>query len=759
MTISWMPVLPLWAIAAIVLALLVLLLHGSMVLAKKRLPLPWIATLGVLRVAIVLVFGICMLQPIISFRRTVEEGTPLLVLLDVSKSMGIKDAAAPAGRLPDALQWLGNSGLQSSLAGRANVHWFAFDSHARTVNAGDAASLATNGASTRYAESLSDAWELYRQQRSEGAPVVPGGRVLLVSDGHDSGARDIAEVARELFLTVDTLAPASAPPDAAAQRVDIAHVQAPRRVLLGAESRFAVALRQEGLAGKTLTLELKEGEKPVATQPFAFAAGEREKTVGIAFRPEEAGLKEYTIGIAGAGKLDAARVENAGGDGGAPSRKFSVQVVGARNEVLFIEDSWRWEFKFLRRIFEDDPSFTLTAFLSRGQNAFVQLGEPERRTQVAGFPQTHAELAGFDTFVLGSADPRRWPRGFPESLRQLVEEDGKSVIVIGGPNLSEMMKHPAIAELLPVELSPESATPVTGPVAVRVTADGMAAPFFAMPGGVPAAFWSSLPPVDQIYPALRKKPAASVLAESAQLGNSYGRFILMAEHTVGRGRVLFIGTDTLWKWQMLATTTEGPTPYQVFWQQALRALAPIRQSAGNVGLFIEPDRSRHEPGQTVVLRAEVRSERPLVKPRVQAQVTLPDGKQLPLDFSPDTNAPGIFTARFAAAMPGQHKVAATVVADDKTAADVLIAFDVEENTAELSAQHINEANLARIARDTGGQRIDRANPATWKSLAALEKVPVTRTETVDLWNRFALIIVLVLLLGADWLLRLLRGFA
>ena len=72
-----------------------------------------------------------------------------------------------------------------------------------------------------------------------------------------------------------------------------------------------------------------------------------------------------------------------------------------------------------------------------------------------------------------------------------------------------------------------------------------------------------------------------------------------------RGRVLFIGTDTLWKWHALAGTTEGPTPYQVFWQQALRTLAPVRQSAGNVNLFLAPERSRYEPGQTVVLRAEV----------------------------------------------------------------------------------------------------------------------------------------------------------
>lgn len=41
----------------------------------------------------------------------------------------------------------------------------------------------------------------------------------------------------------------------------------------------------------------------------------------------------------------------------------------------------------------------------------------------------------------------------------------------------------------------------------------------------------------------------------------------------------------------------------------------------------------------------------------------------------------------------------------------------------------------------------------------MEKVPVTKAETVDLWNGFALILLLSALLGADWLLRLLRGFA
>ncbi len=750
MTISWMPSLPLWAIGLVTFALLALLVHGSFVLAQKRLPRRWIATLGLLRIAIVLVFAICLLQPIVSFHRTVLEGPPVFVLLDTSKSMGIKDSAAPTSRLTDAVQWLESSGLRNNLASRPNAFWFAFDAHARPVLPADLPALEATGTTTRYAESLADAWEFYRQQRTDGLPVVPGGRVLLVSDGNDADTRDVAEVARHLGLTVDSLAPAAASAGVDKARVTFAQVQAPRRVLLGAESRFAVTMRQDGLAAKPLQLQIKEGDKLIATQPFTFAADQQEKMVSVSFHPEEAGLKEYTIAIEG---LPAGNTESPG------SQHFSVQVVGARNEVLFLEDSWRWEFKFLRRVFEDDPSFTLTAFLSRGENSFVQLSEPDRRTQVNGFPQSRAELAGFDTLVLGSAEPRRWPRGFADAVRQLVEEDGKSLIVIAGPNLRQMMDQPGLAALLPVELSHESATPTTGPVAVRVTAEGLASQYFAAPGNAPAAFWSSLPAVDQIYPALRKKPAATALVEAAQLSNSYGNLIVMAEHTVGRGRVLFVATDTLWKWQTLSTATEGPTPYQAFWQQALRTLAPIRQSTGNVNLNLEPDRSHYEPGQTVVLRAEIQSSRPLPKARVQAQVTLPDGKQLPLDFTPNATEPGVHTARFDATMPGQHKVAATVVAEDKAAADMLIAFDVEESTGEMAGQRINDTNLARIARDTGGHSINRADAATWRALENVEKVPVTRLETVDLWNGYALILLLSALLGADWLLRLLRGFA
>ena len=75
-------------------------------------------------------------------------------------------------------------------------------------------------------------------------------------------------------------------------------------------------------------------------------------------------------------------------------------MLDARYDVLVLEDTWRWEFKYLRRVFEDDPSFSFTALLARGNGAFVHFAEPDRRSPLAGFPRGANDLDGFDLFLL-----------------------------------------------------------------------------------------------------------------------------------------------------------------------------------------------------------------------------------------------------------------------------------------------------------------------------------------------------------------------
>jgi hypothetical protein len=118
-------------------------------------------------------------------------------------------------------------------------------------------------------------------------------------------------------------------------------------------------------------------------------AGHTEERIRFPHRPSETGLKRYEFRV-----------------GDSPMFPLSVQVVDGKHEVLVLEDTWRWEFKFLRRVLEEDPSFRFTALLSRGSGSFMQFAAPDRRTQLVGFPQNRAQLTGFDTIVVGDVNPK-----------------------------------------------------------------------------------------------------------------------------------------------------------------------------------------------------------------------------------------------------------------------------------------------------------------------------------------------------------------
>jgi hypothetical protein len=228
---------------------------------------------------------------------------------------------------------------------------------------------------------------------------------------------------------------------------------------------------------------------------------------------------------------------------------------------------------------------------------------------------------------------------------------------------------------------------------------------------------------------------------------------------VGRGRVLFVATDTLWKWHTLGATRDSKvTPYIVFWQQALRALAPIQPGSGPVDVWLQPERTRYEAGQRIRVWAEIHSQRPLAQPTLQAAVVLPDERRLPLAFAPDPANPRMYRAEFDALAPGQYRLAASVLSEGKLAGEVSTALDVESPRAELAGGRIDEANLARITSATGGQRVIPADATTWPTPVGASHVAVREIHSLDLWNNFSLVLVLSGLLGVDWFIRLMRGY-
>jgi len=747
----WNPVWPPWAIGCAVILLLFLTWLGYRIMRLRNIPIRWAGILLTLRILAVLIFTLCLVRPTLRMEHRVRRAPDLLVLVDRSASM-----TAPAGTNQPA-RWdylrrtLTDSPLATRYLSRHNTHLFVFDRTATPAEIQGLARMKPDGETTRVAAAIQTAWSLYRQQRTpDDLPGMQASRVLLLSDGLDRDPRDPAVVARALGLAVDVLEWPAPGPRATDVLPTITAIQAPVRILQGAEGRVRVTLAMPAASSGGSVLRLIEGDQELVRQDLPAGPTLSGGPVELVFSPTLPGTHHYRVRLtSSASKVPFSNEAE---------RLFSVTVPSLKNEVLFLDDAWRWDFKFLRRVMEDDPHFALTAFLSRGAGLYQQYGEPDRQISLGGFPQSRTELSWFDIFILGDTDPRLWPRTLAPALRDLVVEEGKSLLVIAGPRLAGWADVPELAGLLPVEMTPETAKPLPGPVEIRLRPESRNSAWFFAPTGQALQRWADLPPVDQIYPVARKRPAAQILLEAPGLSNAGGPLIVLAEHTVGRGRVVFLATDTLWKWQMAAVAdAEGNTPYLFFWQQTLRALQPLHSRKGNQSLRLEADRSNYRAGAEVLLKAVLEGDKIADQPVFETGVTLPDGQTLPLNLLADPLRPGVFQAVFEAALPGSYTVRATGYDGGQPLAEAQLILNVADAPPEAQVQPPDPVYLANLAQATGGMRIDPQDPTTWPPPATAER-EILVPRFIEGWALHRLLLLLVLVLGTDWLIRLIRGY-
>ena len=749
---TFLGIMPGWAVSAVGLLLTALLAHGSTVLLRKRVPVRWVAGLGILRLLAIGVFLACLLRPVLLHSGKEDSREHLLILLDTSQSMDAAEPGSTPTRLQAAVDTLSESGLLAELSDAFELHWFAVDRDARPVEAQAVAGLRPLGDTTRLAAGLRSAWNYYRQADPGGPAAQARAQVLLVTDGNDLGRQNVVETARQFGSAVHALAPPDVPATEAVASVTIAGVQANSRVMLGSECRFRSTLRAGSAMQGPVTVVLSEDGRPVLSREVSFGAGERERHVDLAYRPTSPGVRQYSLAVSPAGN-SADAPQDDGYD-------LTVDVVGRSSRVLILEDAWRWDFKYLRRVLEDDPSFSFASFLSRGTGIYMQFAEPDLNVSLGGFPQSRAELEWFDIFVLGDVQPAHWPPTLAPAIHELVVEQGKSLVIIAGPTVGRLAQNPLIEPLLPVEITAQSATPIPGPVDVRPTAAGAASAFFYTPAGADVAGdGPELPPLDQVYPPLRKRPAATILLEAPGHSNRYGKLIVMAEHTVGRGRVLYIGTDTLWKWQTMAPPDEaGNSAHRTFWQQVLRALAPTRTTDPAVGLWLQTDRTEYAAGDVIRLQALLEDPRRGSAVRVEARVSVPGGRELPVALLPDPVRAGRFAAEFEVAAPGQYAIVATASAEGRVIAETSVSVDIDPPAGEMDRRQNDLALLEAITSASGGRIVEPGDSTTWPRAGVAAPPAVRPVVTTDLWSDLYLLIALVAILTVDWLLRLLHGF-
>lgn len=716
-----------------------------------------------LRLLALAALGAVLLNPV-----AVRPGQPQLqrrgvaLLVDASSSMCVDDETdgrESISRL-DRLRrrWLTPDFL-TRLAALADAHLTSFADASRALDQRDLDTLAATGHETRLVDRVLDTIRMADDSL---------GSIVVLTDGRDTTSADassIIEPARRRgvpvsFVLVGTKAQQ---PDLNVRLVaDHAFVHDGQSTTLRAE------IDQIGLAGRHVTAILERNGQVIESTPIILGADltrlsfnaipigpeNARSTEGDGSSPAMVALCEFRLRVQ---PLPAeSRTDN-------NTTYAFVQVTRQHIRIALFENEPYWDTKFLMQTLRNAAEIDLTTIIGLGRRQeitrYVSTSpDDESGQQQDVAPTTLEDLSHYDVVILGRGVERWFPGEQAETLVAYVTEHGGSLVLARGRAFSDatMQGVAAAAALDPI-------VPVQW--AEDTLAGGRLHAARSMTVGDPLSF-EGLGDTDLIFSLLpgmiaqthiEKERAASIIWARTDANDSQGALpAAVATQQVGRGRVLAILVDGLWKWALLPPEQADFDPvFPLFWTRAVRWLAGGGELLPGQSIGLSLSRLNVQPGSSVEITVQTR-----YVDALQFNPTLtvidPDGSAHRLEPSAADESATRLAARYTPTDEGLYSVRLdTPGLSPPTLTSRFVVHDPSRERLDLSANH---APMAAVASATGGHMYDANDPEALLNDVQAEAIAAQSEPIVEpVWDRAWVLTLLLSFLAVEWLWRRATG--
>jgi uncharacterized membrane protein len=674
---------------------------------------------------------LCAVQPEWVVARVEEVPGRLAVVLDVSRSMLIRDGSGD--RMTRAIERL--KALYDQAGEKPTLYGFGQELMPLTRTSLSPSQIVPSD-DTRAVPAL-DAL------LSEATPDL--GAVLLVSDGVDrSGETDLARLKRH-GVRVHTVVVGEA---MARADLGIQSVRVDGAAFLRQPVVVEVTVRSSQAAHEPVMLTLRSNGELVRETSVHFD----EQGVGtakLALTPTRLGRAAYTLSVP-LDPEDAVPENN--------ERAFQLEVTREKLRVLLVSGHPNWDARFLRALLKSDPAVDLiTFFILRTQND-NSMAPPEELSLIP-FPTEELfeeHLRSFDLIVFQDFDfgPYQMARYLPRIHDYVLE--GGSFAMLGGDRSFGAGGYAAtpIAEILPI-LMPERPPFVDeARFAPQLPLAAAHHPIVELAPRVSdsIAAWANLAPLSGINLSQRLRPGAHVLLQHPTLTTASGEPMpLLSVSSPGRGRSLALTTDSSYLWGMATAGERGDaSAYERIWDRALRWLSrdPLLDSARVV-----TDRPSYGPAG--IMKAELWLRDDAYQPLQPGPFRLfvqDDHGQRVSELSVQTDAEGrASVSLLAPRRPAAYSL--SVFPQGSATALAEQGFVVEAGGDELADPRAQPRFLQEVADVTGGQHF-----ASLESLPAVSELPSSRARSLgsDTYSPFTsawAFTALLAVLALEWWMR------
>lgn len=675
-----------------------------------------------LRTVMVILLGLFLIEPILNFYSSKTIKPQLAVLMDVSKSMGIKDGATSRIAEADAL-------TQKAL-GEIKDEYRIFDFATGIKEAdGVPGEADLSGDATSIAGALRDL--------AERKDIDNFGAAMIVSDGRQNLGEDPVEAASKLNMPVYTLTLGK---QVAEKNLAIDNIIYPAMAYSGAEFKVEAELSADGLTAGNSRLILKLGPNVVLDRPFDIPQEGRSVKVSFNVKAPEPGNYEYTIStpiLEG----ESNKVDN--------ERIFAVRVLKNKLRIFLGSSTLNWEFKFIKQA------------LSRFEEFDVDTVYPEDagRFSKPGTPRGLDGLKQYDVIIIVDSSPKALHIAQAE-LDKYVAEGGSLIYLAGknGPNDIQQF-----GDILPIKAISPRITESEFYFEPSPLKKQHAAILMDENPDQSSRLWHSLPPFSDLVTGI--EPTGEVLLEAGlSAGDSLlnsklqGRPTPQAKPvlTVGKydkGRVAAI-TGFPW-WQSYFSAVRDPKTANAipnFWRNLVKWSAATDQMQN---FRVITERKVYRLGEPVRLTGYLFDESN--RPKSGAYVSLslfPDGRETSVKdavLPPVDN--GIYSDQVSSLAPGHYKFIAYATSYGDTLGKTDGAFTIENFSLEMASVNPDYNLPRRITEATGGAAYTADNFAQFPTQLNLTPYVRENQASIRLFGLPLLLAILLLGLCLEWGLR------
>jgi len=650
----------------------------------------------------------------------------------------------------------GSPSLLEELSRRFDTRIHAFDSAVRR-NVGFA-DLRSRGTSTRMGEALSKVYtDLVGQ---------PTAAVVLISDGRSNEGIDPGRTVVRLLEMQQIQIPLKAvavgdPTIRCDLEVRVVNPTTGREFLVGDQIPFTVEVRAKGIDVKELPVKIEitdESDEILASQAITLAGAGGTKKEVLYVKAESDGRRTFTVRIPPL-EEEADTSDN--------KRDVSLRIIKKRIRVLYVEGYPRWEYRYVKNaLIRDDENFAVHVILLSAERGFQQPSSGDL-DPIFAFPESTKDLFEYDVVILGDVNPASLATSPEEvtavlkNLARFISEAGGGLMMVAGEGWNpHSFAGTPLESVLPVVPGTRAQEGLDFQESFRPvrTAVGRRDPIliFSKDPEENHRFWEDVrdgfPPLYWYSSVLRAKPGSRVLLTHPRGRNQYGPHPLLATQFYGKGRSMFLGLDSLWRWRKYF----GDQFFFQFYSQAIRYLATTKLYRGNKRYDLFTDKPQYDIGESIRISAAVRNQdfKPSEEPYQTVYRESPRSAR-PQQIQLKKVKSGEYEAVIMAARRGRHTLWIKEHPEAEERADETT-FDVDITPLEKAEPSMDVAmmsGLAELARGNGDFCLLQEMP---EKLRALPSHPVRypeKSNTRDIWDTWWMLCLLTGLLAIEWVYR------